>query len=154
MQLEQPMEQQTVQRKKRRVIPSAERAKAVMPRTGRFAPLAVAGIVVIAVFVMLILMSYAKLVIVNDDVITLRNQLTSLQTEQTKLMAQYELSYDLQDIEAQMLASGQMTKVQGGQIYTLELAEPDHVEYYKNSGLTEMLTSGAKSLVTAIVEYF
>lgn len=147
------MERPTVQRVKKHGV---RQAPVTLPKTGtgKAAPMLVAGIVVIAVFVILILISYAKLVIVNDSVVSLRNQLTTLQTEQTKLTAKYELSYDLQDIEAKMLSSGEMTKVQSSQIYTLELAEPDHVEYYKNSGLTDVLLSSAKGLLTAIVEYF
>ena len=91
---------------------------------------------------------------VNDQVVSLRSELNQLQSEETKLMAQYELAYDLQEIETQMLASGQMTKIQNWQTYTLELSEPDSVEYYQGWDLKEQLMSFAKNLVTAVKEYF
>lgn len=118
------------------------------------APKAVATIFFVAAFVVMILVSYAQLVMVNDQVVSLRSELNQLQTEETKLMAQYELAYDLQEIETQMLASGQMTKIQNWQTYTLELSEPDSVEYYQGWDLKEQLMSFAKNLVTAVKEYF
>lgn len=118
------------------------------------APKALATIFFVAAFVVMILVSYAQLVMVNDQVVSLRSELNQLQTEETKLMAQYELAYDLQEIETQMLASGQMTKIQNWQTYTLELSEPDSVEYYQGWDLKEQLMSFAKNLVTAVKEYF
>ena len=125
------------------------------PRWGwKTAPKAVATIFFVAAFVVMILVSYAQLVMVNDQVVSLRSELNQLQSEETKLMAQYELAYDLQEIETQMLASGQMTKIQNWQTYTLELSEPDSVEYYQGWDLKEQLMSFAKNLVTAVKEYF
>ena len=69
-------------------------------------------------------------------------------------MSQYELAYDLQEIEKQMIASGQMNKIQNWQTYTLELSEPDSVEYYHGSDMREQLMSFARNLVTGIQEYF
>lgn len=123
-------------------------------RSWRTAPKAVGTILCVAAFVVMILISYAELVMVNDQVVSLRSELSELKTEETKLMAQYELAYDLQEIEAQMLASGQMTKIQSWQTYTLELSEPDSVEYYQGWDLKEQLMSFAKNLVTAVKEYF
>jgi hypothetical protein len=113
-----------------------------------------AAIFVLAAVVVLTLASYAQLVMVNDQVVELRNQLSDLKTEETKPNAQYELAYDLQEIESQMLASGQMTKVQSWQTYTLELSEPDSVEYYQGSDVRARLTSMAEGLLTAVKEYF
>ena len=125
------------------------------PRWGwKTAPKDVATIFFVAAFVVMILVSYAQLVMVNDQVVSLRSELNQLQSEETKLMAQYELAYDLQEIETQMLASGQMTKIQNWQTYTLELSEPDSVEYYQGWDLKEQLMSFAKNLVTAVKEYF
>ena len=125
------------------------------PRWGwKTAPKAVATIFFVAAFVVMILVSYAQLVMVNDQVVSLRSELNQLQSEETKLMAQYELAYDLKEIETQMLASGQMTKIQNWQTYTLELSEPDSVEYYQGWDLKEQLMSFAKNLVTAVKEYF
>ena len=50
------------------------------------------------------LISNAQLVMVNDQMVELRSTLSDLQDQETQLKAQYELSYDLQDIERQLLA--------------------------------------------------
>lgn len=114
------------------------------------AVMALAAVVV----VMLMLMSHAQLVIVNDDVVSARNQLSELKTEETKLKAQYELAYDLQEIEKKMLTSGEMIRIQSWQTYTLELAEPDSVEYFQSSSLSEKLRALAGSVADGLREYF
>lgn len=118
------------------------------------APAAMVAIFAVALVVILTLVSYAQLVMINDQVVDLRGQLSELKTEETRLMAQYELAYDLQEIETKMLTSGQMTKVQDWQTYTLELSEPDGVEYYKESNLGETIILLAKDFVSMVKEYF
>lgn len=135
--------------------PRAKHAKHAKPRLrplGRSAPAVLAAGVVIAVVLMLV--SYAQLVVANDEVVDLRGQLSQLQDENSKLKAQYELAYDLQEIEKQLLATGQVNKIQAWQTYTLDLAEPDAVEYYRSSDLLGKLIAFAKSFATAVVAYF
>lgn len=154
-----PMERPTRERRFRPGKAKAESreeasSEAKPRRSWKTAPKAVAAILVVAAVVVMILVSYAQLVMVNDDVVSLRSELNQLQAEETKLMSQYELAYDLQEIEEQMLASGQMTKIQNWQTYTLELSEPDSVEYYQAWDGKEKLMSLAKNLITAVKEYF
>ena len=106
-------------------------------------PGAILAILTVALVVVITLASYAQLVVVNDKVVELRNELSELQ-----------LAYDLQEIERQMLASGEMMKVQSWQTYTLELSEPDTVEYHQGSDLAQQIMSFAKNLVSAVKEYF
>ena len=117
-------------------------------------PGAILAILAVALVVVLTLASYAQLVMVNDQVVELRDSLSQLQSEQTQLAAQYELAYDLQAIEQQMLASGEMIQVQDWQTYTLELAEPDTVEYYQGSDVFQQIASFFQNLVAAVQEYF
>lgn len=127
----------------------------LLARSGAISvPGAIGAILVVALVVVITLASYAQLVVVNDQVVELRNELSTLKTEETKLMAQYELAYDLQEIERQLLASGEMMKVQSWQSYTLELSEPDQVEYHQASDLPGQILAFAKDLVSAVKEYF
>lgn len=112
------------------------------------------AIAVIAAVIIGTLISNAQLVMVNDQMVELRSTLSDLQDQETQLKAQYELSYDLQDIERQLLASGEMMKAQSWQIYTLELSEPDAVEYHQAWDLPQKLLSMAKEFSTAVREYF
>ena len=78
-----------------------------------------------------------------------------MQDQETQLKAQYELSYDLQDIERQLLASGEMMKAQSWQIYTLELSEPDAVEYHQAWGSApEAAVHGERIRARRCGEYF
>ncbi|MBQ2926634.1 MAG: hypothetical protein IJE03_07385 [Ruminiclostridium sp.] len=115
---------------------------------------ALATILVMAAMLVLVLASSAQLVVVNDELVGLRSELQTLQEEETKLMAQYELAYDLQEIEKQMTESGQMNKVQAWQTYTLELSEPDSVEYFQGWDFQERLAEFGRNFLQAVKEYF
>ncbi|MBR5534567.1 MAG: hypothetical protein IKU62_06945 [Ruminiclostridium sp.] len=115
---------------------------------------ALATILVMAAMLVLVLASSAQLVVVNDELVGLRSELQTLQEEKTKLMAQYELAYDLQEIEKQMTASGEMNKVQAWQTYTLELSEPDSVEYFQGWDFQERLAEFGRNFLQAVKEYF
>ena len=123
-------------------------------RGRRSTPVLMLGILAVAAVVVMTLFSYARLVVINDQVVSLRSQLSQLQADQTKLLAEYELAYDLQEIESQMINSGQMNKIQSWQSYTLELSEPDEVEFFQDSNLKGDLVEIARRVVDAIREYF
>lgn len=144
---EEPKQQRASQRRKAAQEETAKRQLLIAPG------LAALGLITVVVIIMT-LMSYAQLVMVNDEVFEARSSLRTLQTEESKLMAQYELAYDLQEIETQMLTSGQMIKIQSWQTYTLELAEPDAVEYYQSNKLSEKIKALASGLMDSLREYF
>lgn len=126
-----------------------------LARTGRWTvPGAILALAVVTLVIVVTLASYAQLVMVNDQVVELRDSLSQLQSEETQLAAQYELAYDLQAIEQQLLASGEMMQIQPWQSYTLELAEPDSVEYYQGTNVLQQVTSFFQGLATAVREYF
>ena len=53
-----------------------------------------------------------------------------------------------------MINSGQMNKIQSWQTYTLELSEPDAVEYFQESTWRGDLTDMLHSFAQAVKEYF
>ena len=120
----------------------------------RIAPTFLIGVLAVAAVVILTLFSYAQLVMVNDQVVGLRSQLNQLQSDQTKLRAEYELAYDLQEIETEMIGSGQMNKIQSWQTYTLELSEPDAVVYFQESTWKGDLKDMVKQALLTVKEYF
>ena len=130
------------------------RGRTHIREAGKVSVFGVVGFLAVSLFIILVLMSYAKLVMVNDTAVNLRSQLTDLKTQEAQLLAKYELSYDLQDIEKTVLASGEMVKAQSSQIIQLELTEPDTVEYYQNSGIGDGLIAGGKEVFSAIAAYF
>lgn len=120
----------------------------------RMVPTILVEILAVAAVVVVTLFSYAQLVMVNDQVVGLRSELSQLQSDATKLQAEYELAYDLQEIETEMISSGEMNKIQSWQTYTLELSEPDAVEYYQESTWRGDLSDMVKQFIEAVKEYF
>ncbi len=139
---------------KRRRSRSPRSATLEVREPGKFAPFAVIGLVAVCCMVFVMLGQYAKLVEINDQAVAQRGQLDTLKVEQDKLLAQYELAYDLQAIEQELLSTGEMVKAQSSQIYTILLQRPDSAEYYQKDGLIASFFSGVKEIFSAIGTYF
>lgn len=121
---------------------------------GTVSPFAVLGFALVVALAGLMLYTYSVLVQVNDEAVQLRSNLSQLKEEEAKLETQYELAYDLQDIERQVLSSGAMVKVQPSQVTALELTEPDAVEYYQDDSVFHALTQAVRGMISAITAYF
>lgn len=119
---------------------------------GKIAPSTVIGMMAVCLLAIAMLNQYANLMMISDTAAGLRSQLTNLKEEETKLLTQYELSYDLQAIEEEFLSTGQMTKPSSSQTYTISLAEPDNVERYESS--SGGFITGVREIFSAIGTYF
>ena len=135
---------------------SSARPKVQVREQGRVSIFAVVGFLAVGVFAALVLMSYVRLTVVSDQVVSLRSELDSLKTEESKLMARYDLAFDLSAIEAQVTADGSMTKPQSGQIVMLDMSEPDTVVRYRAEGETEKsgLLDKTKEILSGFQAYF
>lgn len=144
----------------RPVVRPRERA-VVRPRVrvreaGAVSPFAVVGFLAVGVFAVLLLFSYARLMTISQQVVALNSEMTTLQSEEAKLRAQYELAFDLAEIEETLTANGTMVKPQSSQIIYLDLSEPDSVVFFDEEeesalgGLLEQLGE----LFGGAVEYF
>ncbi|NCB63277.1 MAG: hypothetical protein EOM52_06625 [Clostridia bacterium] len=125
---------------------------------GHISLFAIVGFLAVGVFASLLLMSYVQLTVASDHVSNLNSELSALKSEQKKLLAKYELAYDLSGIEAQVTADGSMVKPEAGQIYTIDLSEPDSVVHYDQISKADATVNGifdeAKHVFTSILEYF
>ena len=133
------------------------RPRVQVRQAGSVSLFAVAGFLAVGVFAVLLLMSYVQLNTIAEQVVSLRSEMSALQSEEAKLRAQYELSYDLSEIEQSLTADGSMVKPQNGQVIYVDLSEPDAVTFYDReeplSGLRGAFES-VKSICGEIVEYF
>ena len=114
---------------------------------GKVSPFAVVGFFSIAVMAVLVLMCCVRLTILNDESVHLRNQLSDLQAEEADLLARYELAYDLQAIEAELLSSGTMVRPTSDQMVVLDLSEPDNVVVYGQNENTGNVVDSVKDFV-------
>lgn len=98
---------------------------------GAVAPFAIIGFLAVAVCALLLVMTSAQLAMVNDETVDLRATLAQLQEEEKTLQTQYELAYDLSEIEQMLTADGSMVKAGVGQVVYLDLSAGDSVVYYE-----------------------
>ena len=139
---------------RRRVKQIKAKPQLAVREPGKVAPFAVLGLLCVCLMVVLLLHQYANLMVINDTAVEKRQELIALQTEGDKLLAQYELAYDLQAIEEEFLATGLMVKPQQGQEYVLALPATNAVEYYKTAGFGSKLLSGVGEIFSTIGAYF
>lgn len=105
----------------------------VRPQTA-FSPFAVVGLFAVLACALLLVISSARLAVVNNDIVDLRATLADLQDEGQTLQARYELVFDLEAIEQEFLSNGSMVRAGVGQTVYLDLSGGDSVVYYEGSG--------------------
>ena len=132
------------------------RPKVRVREAGQVSIFAVVGFLAVGAFAILLMLGSVQLTVVSDEVVSLREELSNLQTEEAKLMAQYELAYDLSAIEEAVTSDGSMVKLQTGQIYTLDLSEEDSVVHYdqEETEAAGSFLDAVGDFVDSILSYF
>ena len=137
-----------------RVLPrerAVARPKVNLRPAGQVSLFAVAGFLAVAVFAAMVLMSYVQLNVLSDQVVDMRAQYADLKDEEARLLAQYELAFDLKSIETAVTADGRMVKPQSSQIHYMDLSGSDSVVVYEQE--TGALGDTVQSLLTKAGEY-
>lgn len=109
----------------------APRPRVQVRPAGTVSLLAVVGFTAVAVCAALLLVANVKLMVLNDETVSLRAQLKSLQAEEVTLMAQRDRAIDLDAIESGLVASGAMVQPQPSQITYINADQPDSVVKYE-----------------------
>lgn len=125
--------QEPVHQPRPRVQPrtqTAVRPQVEVRKQSAVAPFAIIGFVAVALCALLLVMTSAQLAMANDEIVDLNATLSELQSEEKVLQAKYELAFDLNEIESQMISSGSMVKASAGQTTYLDLSAGDNVVYY------------------------
>lgn len=132
-----------------------ERARVEVRQAGTVAPFAVVGFLAVAIFAVMLVTSYVQLTVANDEMVSLRRQLSELKVENTTLSAQYERVFDLATI--QEAVGDTMVRPTNEQVVYIDLSAPDTVTVYEGSstlsGLSDLM-EGIKGLFGGIIEYF
>ena len=126
--------QEPVRQPRPRVQPrtqTAARPQVEVRAQGAVAPFAIIGFVAVALCALLLVMTSARLAMTNDEIVDLNSTLSELQSEEKVLQAKYELAFDLNAIEGQMVSDGSMVKAANGQTVYLDLSEGDNVVYHE-----------------------
>lgn len=131
-----------------------ERAQVEVRQAGAVAPFAVVGFLAVAVFAALLVTSYAQLTVANDELVSLRRQLTNLEAENTVLSAQYERVFDLATIQAAV--GDTMVRPTSEQVVYIDLSAPDTVTVFQGEGASGLksILQGVGDILDGIIEYF
>jgi len=108
-----------------------------------------------AAMAIMVLLSYIQLTMISADTVALKQELSTLKSEQVVLTAQYERVFDMATVKEAAAAAG-MAKPVSSQICYLDLSDADNAVVYlqeDNSVLSKLLTSMHHG-VYAVVEYF
>ena len=128
------------------------RTQVQVREAGQASVFAVIGFLAVGVFAALLLLSYAVL---TDQVVTLRSELTTLQTENATLSAEYEKVFDMERIQAAV--GDTMIRPTGDQVEYIDLSEPDSVVVYgqedAKTGIPGLL-AGLEEIISSLIEYF
>lgn len=131
------------------------RAQVQVREAGQVAPFAVVGFLAVAVFAGLLLLSYVQYTVLSSEMVSLRNEMGSLQKENATLSAQYEKVFDMAAI--QEAVGDTMVRPTNDQVVYIDLSEPDTVVVYGKEARENGLMSTVKELGAALgefVEYF
>lgn len=143
------------QPKRREQVRRHERAQVEVRQAGQIAPFAVIGFLAVAVFAVMLITSYAQLTVANDEMVSLRRELSQLKEENVTLSAQYEKVFDLATV--QKAVEDTMVRPTGDQVVYIDLSEPDTVIVFEEekgmSGL-QTIADGIESIFVSITEYF
>ena len=131
------------------------RTRVQVREAGQVAPFAVVGFLAVAVFAVMVVMSYAHLTMANQELEQLRSELSKLQTNNAALVTQYEKIFDLDSFQS--AAGDAMVRPSSDQVVYIDLSEPDAVVVYESLGIEGGLRSlgqGLERVVDRLVEYF
>lgn len=115
----------------------------------------VAGVAAVIGMAVLVLMCYVQLTVLSADTVALQSQLSTLETENVTLTAEYEQMFDLATVKEAAEAAG-MTKPGNSQICYIDLSGGDSAVVYQKedpSVLSKILAS-LNHGIYAVVEYF
>ncbi len=131
------------------------RTQVQVREAGEVSLFAVIGFLAVGIFAVLLLMSYAQFVVANDQLVSLRGQLSDLQDQNVTLAAEYERVFDMDRI--QQAVGDTMVRPSNDQIVYLDLSQPDNVVLYgdeeRATGFAGLL-DGLKDIFQEMTEYF
>lgn len=130
-------------------------AAAQVREAQRVSLLSVAGFLAVAVMAVMVLMNYVQLTAISSDVVSLKNQLSALETKNVTLTAEYQQMYDLSAVKEAAAAAG-MAKPVSGQVHYVDLSSGDSAVVYQTEtpGILSRLVTSLHHGVYAVVEYF
>ncbi len=150
-------EEEALQQPRPRVRPRHQqlvRPQVEVRPAGKVSLFAVAGFAAVLMMAALLLMSYVQLSAISSEIVSLNNEMTTLQSEEATLRARYELAYDLGAIEKAVTSDGSMSRPQAGQMVYVDLTEPDSVVIFGQEETGGSFLGSVEEIIGNILAYF
>ena len=142
--------------RRERTVPKTETKVRSLPRVRvrereRVSLLSVAGCFAVAVMAVMVLFSYVQL----TDVVDLRSQLSTLESDHVQLTAKYQQMYDLSTVKEVAVQAG-MSKPGSSQIYYVDLSDGDSAVVYQKEdpGILTKIAAAVRHSAASVKEYF
>lgn len=146
--------------RRERTVPKTETKVRSLPRVRvrereRVSLLSVAGCFAVAVMAVMVLFSYVQLTALSSDVVDLRSQLSTLESDHVQLTAKYQQMYDLSTVKEVAVQAG-MSKPGSSQIYYVDLSDGDSAAVYQKEdpGILTKIAAAVRHSAASVKEYF
>ena len=131
-----------------------ESTKAKVRPAERVSPVMVLGFAAAAMMMVMMVFCYVQINAVSTRIVSLRSDVSALQTEQVALQTRYEQAFDLSGVKEAALAAG-MSMPSDSQIHYIDLSDPDSaVVYQQESNNMELVVAAVEKGIGTAVEYF
>lgn len=128
------------------------RVKVALRPKEEYSFLPAVGFLAAAFMAVMIVLGYSQLNAVYAQTVEARDQLSTLQAEEERLLAQYEEVFDQETLkQAVASAGGSLSEIRNDQRIYVDLSEPDNAVVYSQSGENSLLQS-LKDLWSALTE--
>ena len=114
----------------------------------------VLGFAIAAALLVMVLLEYVQLTAISDETGSLRSELAELQTERSRLLIDYESTFNLTEIEEYARNELGMVSVSGSQRHYLDTDLEDKAVVLKDPETEEGFLGSAKQFLHSILEYF
>lgn len=145
-----------LERERTKEKPKVRTAEKVLVRERQHVSLvSVAGVGAVIAMAIMVLVSCIQLTVLSAETVTLKNQLSALETENIRLTAQYEQMFDLATVKEMAEAAG-MVKPSSSQVSYLDLSGGDQAIVYQQENATFLrgMLTAVQNGACALVEYF
>lgn len=141
-------EAEKLSRKRSQVKASVRPAQSVSPAM-------VVGFAAVAVMLLGLLMGYVQLNALSRSIVSMKSEISALETEQVRLRTEYEQAFDLTSVKAAAEAAG-MSAPSDSQIYFITLPGEDRAQVYAGAShdFFSTVQSSLEQIWDTVVEYF
>ena len=129
------------------------RARAAAHTKQSLAPASLAGMLAAAFLAVVAILAQAQIVSISSQSVQLRNELTALEEQQSKLRIAYESAFNMAEIEEYAVHELGMQKPRADQIFYIDTSSPDKavvVAGGQNDGFVDRVSDS----LSGALEYF